>query len=61
MSCFWLNDALCLRPENKEERSALGMVYDSFRAGLKPLPDEDISAPEYYGTFCSDEDGNLIW
>jgi len=45
MICFWLNDALCLRPEDQKERDALVTIYDSFRAGLKPHPDEN--KPKY--------------
>ena len=45
MICYWLNDALCLSPEDQKERDSLVTIYNSFRAGLKPHPDEE--KPKY--------------
>ncbi len=49
MICFWLNDALCLRPEDQKERDSLVTIYDSFRAGLNPHPDEGKPKYSYFG------------
>jgi len=43
MLCYWLNHALCLRPENDEETEALSTLHNVFRAGLKPNPHENSS------------------
>ncbi len=42
MQGYWLNGALCLRPDTKEEGNALVVLHQALQAGLKPNPDDAL-------------------
>lgn len=56
MICYWLNGALCLGHENKEEHIALATLFKSFQAGLNPDPFLDKGSRDDEDNCDNDED-----